>query len=158
MLTIYNLHECVLFRRYFATVTKCPIENSKTIPMIRISSTLTTRWEMAIWPTWVQITTNKHIVKLNAVILTWLREIVRIDCTSAPCIITTNYPLIFLYPSLRDSSNCDVSCVISKARCESTKSARCCARDTINISVRIIGRTRSMPDPRKFHGLSCLSS
>lgn len=55
----YSLHKYILFRRYFATVTKCPIESSKTIPMIHIASTLTIRWETATWPMWVQITAIK---------------------------------------------------------------------------------------------------
>jgi len=51
-----------------------------------------------------------------------------------------------------------LSRTISKARCGSTKSGRCCARDTINISDRIIGRLRSMPDLRTSRGPNCLSS
>lgn len=59
---------------------------------------------------------------------------------------------------IRYLRNCNVSRIIRKASYENTRSGQCCARDTINISGRIIGRPRSMPDPRKSRELSCLSS
>lgn len=56
----------------------------------------------------------------------------------------------------KDLSKRDVFLVpIRKASCGSIRLGRCCARDTINISVRIIGQPRSTPDRRKFRGPSC---
>lgn len=65
------------------------------------------------------------------------------------------------FSDIRFSEIClmsDIAHAISKASYGNTKSGLCYARDTINISVRIIGRPRSMLDLRKSRELSCLSS